>query len=114
MDKSQMKYVEGGYCDERGAAFCGNAAMLPNGTWGMVLLAVNGGELTIRDVDAKSQPGRVLYRIPLSQTEGLRFKGFIIKTLVFKYNGFEYSFGSLIATKSMREAFDVILEESKK
>ena len=110
MNKIQEKLVSGGWCDERGAGFAANAELLPNGTYGLVLLCVKGAELDIYDTDMNTRPGSLLYRIPLKATEGLKVKGLLIKTLKFRYNGFEYCFKNLIGLNAQ---LAVIEEESR-
>lgn len=111
MNKIQEKLISGGYCDERGACTCANVSLLPNGSYGYVLLCVKGGELDIYDVDMHTNPGRLLKRIPLSGVENLRVRGLFIKKLLFRYDGFDYSFGSLTG---VGPTLDVIKAESEK
>ena len=110
MNKIQEKLVSGGFCDERGVGFAASASLLPNGSWGLVLLCLKGNELDVYDVDTHTEPKRLLCSIPLKLAEGLKVKGSIIKKLVFKYKGFKYCFNNLIGLKAQ---LDVIERESR-
>ena len=103
MNKFQQKQIDEGICDERGAVFCANAELLPNGSYGMVMLAVKGGVLSIYDVDMHSNAGKLIKSIELSQTQELSVKGLIVKKLKFKYQGFEYVFGNLLGVNGPLE-----------
>lgn len=109
MNKFQQKQIDEGICDERGAVFCASAELLPNGSYGMVLLAVTGGVLSIYEVDMHSNAGKLIRRIELSQVSELSVKGLIVKKLKFKYQGFEYVFGNLLGVNGPLE---VIKQES--
>ena len=110
MNKIQEKLISGGYCDERGVGFAANAELLPNGSYGIVLLCLKGNELTIYDTDMQTNPGRVIIRIPLKEAEGLKVKGLLIKSLKFKYRGFEYCFKNLLGLNAQLE---IIAGESR-
>ncbi len=49
MNKFQMKLVEDGYCDERGAGFCATATKLPRGEYGIVCLRVKPALKVIKE-----------------------------------------------------------------
>ncbi len=110
MNKLQQRYINEGLCDERGAAFCANAELLPNGSYGLVLLALKGGTLSVYDVDMHSNPGKLIRKIELHEVQELSIKGLIIKKLKFKYQGFEYVFNNLMGLK---EPLEVIKRESE-
>ncbi|MBR0464166.1 MAG: hypothetical protein IJJ23_07255, partial [Clostridia bacterium] len=48
--KFHKKMMDEGYCDDRGVVFCATATSLPNGEYGIVLLALHGDILSIYDV----------------------------------------------------------------
>ena len=109
MNKIQKSLIEKGCCDERGAGFAANADLLPNGTWGLVLLCVKGNDLLVYETNARTEPGRLLSRIPLCAVEELSIHGLLIKKLSFTYKGFLYSFDNLIGLK---KPLSVIEEEA--
>ena len=106
MNKIAEKLISGGYCDDRGVGFCANAELLPNGSYGMVLLCLKGRELDIYDVDMHTNPGRLMYRIPMESVEDLKVRGLIFKSLKFKYNGFGYCFKNLLGLNAQLAAIE--------
>lgn len=87
-----------GLVDERGAAVCATASRLPNGEFGMVLLAVKGHILYIHDVDMKGNPLEHLYTISLKEVADLKINaGFFAEfvkgyALRFTHKKFTYTF----------------------
>ena len=110
MNKVSEKLVARGVCDGRGVGFAANAECLPNGSYGMVLLCLNGNELDIYDTDMHTEPGRLMYRIPLAEAE-VAVKGLLIKTLRIKTERFEYVFKNLMGLNPL---LDIIKQESEK
>ncbi len=106
LNKFSQKMYNAGVCDERGAAFCATAVGLPEGEFGMVLLGVNGNELSVYDTDMKSNVGEHLYTIPLNEVTDLQitngllaeiFKGYSFK---FTYDHFEWKFKNCAQQKA--------------
>lgn len=109
MNKVSEKLISRGVCDERGVGFAANAECLPNGSYGLVLLGLKGNELSIYDTDMHTEPGRLMYRIPLSGTE-VTVKGLLIKTLRIKHDRFEYVFKNLMGLNPL---LGIIKQESE-
>ena len=111
MSKFQDKLIAQGYCDERGAGFCATATKLPGGEYGMVALCVKGNNLSLYDVDMKSNLGQRLYQVELKRIQNLKIRAMLLsQVLKFEYEGNAYSFTNFAGVKP---ALKVIEEESK-
>ncbi len=111
MSKFQDKLIAQGYCDERGAGFCATATKLPGGEYGMVALCVKGNNLSLYDVDMKSNLGQLLYQVELKRIQNLKIRAMLLsQVLKFEYEGNTYSFTNFAGVKP---ALKVIEEESK-
>ena len=100
-----------GLCDARGAAFCATATRLPNGEVGVVALCVQGNTLSIYEMGTRSEPGDLLYSVPLRRIGELYIcMGQIRQRLRFVYRGETYVFSKFLG---VRAALDVIREESR-
>ena len=101
---------EAGICDARGAGFCATAIRLPRGEVGVVALCVRDNTLSIYEMGAHSDPGALLYAVPLRETEGLyACMGQLRQRLRFRYAGEDYVFSKFLG---VRAALDVIKEEA--
>ena len=110
--------VEKGYCDDRHIAFCATADRLPNGSYGMVVLAVKDNDLLVSDMEGfKAIPTKLLYRIPLREIDDLQitpnmlaelFKGYSFR---FTYRDFQFVFKNCAQQKA---CLAVIREEAGK
>lgn len=93
-----------GFCDSREVAFGANADRLPNGAFGMVLLALRDNTLRICDLDIKSNIGPVLYTIPLAEVEQFRVGlGLVGRSLRFTWQGQMFSFKNMVGLKEQLE-----------
>ena len=102
---------ERGVCDARGAGFCATATQLPHGEVGVVALCVNGNTLSIYEMGTRSEPGDLLYSVPLRRIGELYIcMGQIRQRLRFVYCGETYVFSKFLG---VRAALDVIKEESR-
>ena len=114
-EKFALRMQEAGVCDQRGAAFCATAAGLPDGSFGLCLLGVNGNELSIYDTDMKSNVGEKLYTIPLHGVTNVQINvGFMAELMKgfsfrFVYNGFTYTFKNCAQNKM---ALNIIRQET--
>lgn len=115
-EKYMREYIAMGVCDERRAIFNATAAKLPDGEFGMCVLAVNGNTLSIYDTNMKERIGEHLYTIPLNEVSDVRindnFFSELIKgyTLRFVYNNYTYTFKNAFTQKN---ALTVIRSEIK-
>ena len=116
MSNFTLSCIERGFCDERGAAFCATATKLPNGEFGMVLLAVKEHALRIYDILNMREIGELLYSVPLREISGLKSKTGVIKMLLpgevlsFDYNGAHYGFTNMY---KVNEQLQVLREEAE-
>lgn len=104
LSKFQKKLIVRGICDERGLAFCATAKTLPNGEFGMVLIAQNQNTLFIHDTNIKSEALDLLYTINLKKVTDLKINGFFGElfkgySMRFTYKQFTYTFKNCYARK---------------
>lgn len=100
-----------GVCDERGAAFFAASER------GLVLLAVDGNELTISEGGMNNSVGRCLRRIPLKEVTSLTVKGFLSQmmggeALSFLWQGKKFAFHNVVVTGPVKECVNVIRKEA--
>lgn len=92
----KKKLIVRSICDERGLAFCATAKTLPNGEFGMVLIAQNQNTLFIHDTNMKSEALDLLYTIDLKKVTDLKINGFFGElfkgySMRFTYKQFTYT-----------------------
>jgi len=112
MKKYQMKLVEQGHCDERGAGFAANVVRIADVYGrGIVYLCVKGNTLNIHDTDMRDALD-VMYSIELNKIQDLKWRdSLFFGVLKFTYEGKKYKFNQIFGCK---EQLKVIEEESKK
>lgn len=92
-------------CDERDAAFCAAADALPDGSYGIVLLALDGNRLNICDIDIHNNIGRIIDTITLTDVRNFKVgRSLLASTLCFTYGGFDYFFRNIVGMKAQLEA----------
>lgn len=98
------KVHAGNLCDERDAAFCATADVLPNGSFGIVLLALNGNRLHICDVDFQNNIGSVLYSVPMADVQDFKIgRSLVGNTLRFTWNNHPFRFKNMTGLKDLLE-----------
>lgn len=106
--KFHKKMMDEGYCDDRGVVFCATATSLPNGEYGIVLLALHGDILSIYDVlDMHNTIGDRLYEIPLQKMDDFQMAASFLGEMThgyafrFTYCGVVCSFKNCFPMKQM-------------
>lgn len=94
-----------GLADQRKIAVFSNARSLPDGSFGLVLLGINKGVLTVSDTDFSQEIGKKLFEIPLDQISDFKASSFVLRRYaMFTYQGFRYHFADFGDAKNFIEA----------
>ena len=91
-------------CDARDAAFCATADELPDGSFGIVLLALNGNTLNICDIDLRNNIGGILCAVPMAEVQNYKIgRSLFANTLGFTWNGHKFFFKNMAGVKELLE-----------
>lgn len=107
LEQVKNEMVQAGLADERKIAVFSNAKSLPGGEFGLVLLGINHGVLTVSDTDFSQEIGKKLYEIPLDQISDFKASSFVLRRYaMFTYKGFRYHFADFGDARNFIEALN--------
>ena len=105
LDQVKAEMLEAGLVDARKIAVFANAKQLPNGEFGLCVLGIRDGVLTVSDADFSQQVGAELYEIPLDQIADIKSSSFVFNRYVqFTYQDFRWKFADFGDAKNFIEA----------
>ena len=91
--------------DERKMAVIANAKALPNGSFGLCILCLNGHILTAFDTDFSQNLGGKICEIDLHGVAAFKSSSFVFNRYIkFEYNSFVYKFADFGNAKAFIDA----------
>ncbi len=105
LEQVKNEMLQLGLADERKIAVFSNAKSLPDGSFGLVLLGINKGVLTVSDTDFSQEIGKKVCEIPLDRISDFKASSFVFnRYAAFTYQGFRYRFADFGDAKNFIEA----------
>ena len=107
LDQVKEEMLQSGLVDERKSAVFANAKNLPNGEYGLCVLGINKGILTVSGASFSQEIDDKLYKVQLNQITDIKSSSFVFNRYVqFTYQNFRWKFADFGDAKNFIEALN--------